>query len=309
MVKIKIKKLNLGIGYPCENITLKATTNRTLKLSNLSEEKIKEKFKANLEDLKRILFWNKEKGFRLFRIGQGLIPFASHELFPYDWEKEHKEEINNVGILAKKLNQRLSMHPGQYVNPGSPNPKVVERSLKELYYSAKILEFLEAKDGVLIIHLGGVYGNKEKSIKRFINNLKKEKLILKFLALENDEKFWNVTEVLRVAEILGVRVIVDTLHHSLNPGNLKLEEAFELAFATWSNIPKIHLSSQDNNKKFGGHSQKIKIKDFQRVVNALIDIQWEKPLDIMIEAKSKEKAALKIIKILNFNSNNLKLRS
>ncbi len=108
---------------------------------------------------------------------------------------------------------------------------------------------------------------------------------------------------------MGARVIVDTFHHNLNPGDLKLEEAFKLAFATWSNIPKIHLSSQDNHKRPGSHSQKIKIKDFQKVVNALINIQWQKPLDIMIEAKSKEKAALKIMKILNLFSNDVKSKS
>jgi len=64
----------IRLGYPCENLTLQATTNRTLRLQSLSEERIQAKAAANLQDLKRILEWNAAHGFGLFRIGQHLIP-------------------------------------------------------------------------------------------------------------------------------------------------------------------------------------------------------------------------------------------
>lgn len=235
----------LGLGYPCENLTLKASTNHTLRLASLGEEKIRARVAENLQDLTRILTWNHQEGFRLFRIGQHLIPFASHPHFPYHWERVHGEELTRLGNLAQALGQRLSMHPGQYVNPGSPNPQVVARSLAELRYSARLLDLLEAQDGVLVVHLGGTYGDREATLRRFVENLKGEGEILRFLALENDERLWTVEEVLRAAEALGVPVVVDTLHHALNPGRLSLEEALGLALATWRTIPKVHLSSQD----------------------------------------------------------------
>src|SRR5215207_11591815 len=40
----------------------------------------------NLLGLEAILRWNAEHGVNLFRMGQSLIPFASHPAFPYDWE-------------------------------------------------------------------------------------------------------------------------------------------------------------------------------------------------------------------------------
>ncbi|GAA6733047.1 UV DNA damage repair endonuclease UvsE [Thermus oshimai] len=273
----------MGLGYPCENLTLKASTNHTLRLASLEEDRVRAKVAQNLEDLERILRWNYQKGFRLFRIGQHLIPFASHPRFPYNWERVHGEALTRLGSLARALGQRLSFHPGQYVNLGSPDPRVVERSLAELRYSAQVLDLLQARDGVLVVHLGGVYGDREGTLRRFVENLKGEREILGFLALENDERFWGIEEALRAAEALGVSVVVDTLHHALNPGRLSLEEALRLAFATWKGRPKVHLSSQDPKKRPGAHAFQVEEEDWERLLQAL-----PQPAHVMVEAKGKE---------------------
>ena len=244
----------IRLGYPCENLALRASTNHTLRLASLSEERARAKVAENLRDLERILRWNPRHGFHLFRMGQHLIPFASHPAFPYDWERAHGEELARLGALARALGQRLSMHPGQYVNLGSPNPKVVARSLAELRYSARVLSLMGAEDGVLVLHLGGTYGDKPGALRRFVENLRGEGEVLRYLALENDERLWSVEEVLEAAEALGVRVVVDALHHALNPGRLSLEEALALAFPTWGGRPKAHLSSQDPAKRPGAHA-------------------------------------------------------
>lgn len=274
---------SLRLGYPCENLTLKASTNHTLRLNSLEEGKVQEKVAQNLRDFERILRWNQEHGFNLFRLGQHLIPFASHPLFPYDWEKVHEEELFRLGTLAKALDQRLSMHPGQYVNPGSPDPGVVKRSLAELRYSARVLSLLGAEDGVLVLHLGGVYGDRKQSLRRFVENLRGEKEVLRYLALENDERLWGVEEAIEAAEALGVKVVVDTLHHALNPGRLSLEESFHLAFPTWQGRPKVHLASQDPGKRKGAHAFRVHPEDWERLLRALPG-----PADIMVEAKGKE---------------------
>ncbi|MEZ0320743.1 MAG: UV DNA damage repair endonuclease UvsE [Thermus sp.] len=274
----------IRLGYPCENLTLKASTNHTLRLGSLGEERVRAKVGQNLADLERILRWNATRGFGLFRIGQHLIPFASHPAFPYDWERAHGEDLKRLGSLAKALGQRLSFHPGQYVNPGSPDPKVVERSLAELRYSARALSLLGAEDGVLVLHLGGVYGERKRALRRFIENLRGEGEALRYLALENDERLWNVEEVLEAAEALGVPVVVDTLHHALNPGRLSLEEALRLAFATWRTRPKVHLASQDPSRRPGAHAFRVSLEDWERLLAALPG-----PADIMVEAKGKER--------------------
>ena len=108
----------IRLGYPTQNLTIPASTNRTLRLANLSDvEKLKGLVRENISDLKRILRWNSDHGVELFRMGQNLIPFASHPAFPYDWETEHGEALREAGKLARDLGIRLSMHPGQSSTP------------------------------------------------------------------------------------------------------------------------------------------------------------------------------------------------
>jgi len=283
---------NIRFGYPCQNETLSATTNRGIKLASIKDvERIRDKVQDNLNDLERMLLWNRDAGIHLFRIGQHLIPFASHPNFPYDWATYHTEHITQIGKLAKEIGVRLSMHPGQFINPGSPNDEVVERSLAELHYSATVLDLLGAEDGVIVLHLGGAYGDKPSAMRRFIEVMRAETQINRYLALEVDERVWTVVEVTDVAIALGVGAIVDNLHHRLNPGGLSLEEAIKLARPTWETRPKLHLSSQDSSKKPGAHRFSILPEDWDELLRALNN----EAADIMVEAKGKEKAVLSLL--------------
>lgn len=279
-------------GYPCENVTLNASTNHTLQLRNLCEERIREKFDQNLRDLWRMLEWNVKHGIALFRIGQHLVPFASHPLFPYDWLREHAGVLHEVGQYAQQNGLRLSMHPGQYVNAGSPRAEVVERSLGELRYSASVLDALGLPDSVLVVHLGGVYEGHQSTARRLVEHLRGENKILRWLALEHDERFWSLRQVLPVAEQLGVPVIVDNLHHRLNPDGMPLKQAVQLSVSTWTTTrPKLHLSSQDNDKRAGAHAGRISPEDLEELLDALDDVS----ADIMVEAKDKELAVLPLL--------------
>ncbi len=279
-------------GYPCENVTLDASTNHTLQLRNATEARIREKFAQNLQHLWRMLEWNVQQGIALFRIGQHLVPFASHPSFPYDWYKAHGECLQKVGEFARRHRLRLSMHPGQYVNVGSPHADVVERSLAELRYSATVLDALGLPDSVLIVHLGGVYEGHDATARRIVQHLQGEEQLLRWLALEHDERLWSVRQVAPVAERLGVPVIVDNLHHRLNPDGLTLKQAVALGIATWhGKRPKLHLSSQDESKRAGAHAGLICPEDLQELLDALDGAD----ADIMVEAKDKELAVLPLL--------------
>jgi UV DNA damage endonuclease len=190
----------IRLGYPAQNLTIPATTNRTLRLASISDmEKLRGLVRGNIADLRSILRWNAERGIPLFRMGQDLIPFASHPAFPYDWEAEHGEELRGVGALARDLGIRLSMHPGQYINPGSPRSEVVERSVRELRYVARVFDLLGNHDSVAVLHMGGAYEDRTASAARFVEALRPEEQILRYLALENDERVWTVAEIVESA--------------------------------------------------------------------------------------------------------------
>jgi UV DNA damage endonuclease len=278
----------IQLGYPTQNLTLQASTNRTLRLASLVDvEKVKGLVRENIADLKRILRWNAEHGVGLFRMGQNLIPFASHPAFPYEWETEHGETLREAGELARDLGIRLSMHPGQYINPGSPKPDVVQRSLTELRYVARVFDLLGSSDSVAVLHMGGAHADKQGSAARFIEVMRSEARILHYLALENDERVWTVAEVTRTANDLGIPAITDAFHHDLNPGGLTLKEALDLSLPTWAPRgvrPKLHLSSQDPAKQAGAHAYSVDSRDWQ----ALLGVIGGRDVDVMVEAKGKE---------------------
>ena len=277
-------------GYPAQNLTLPATTNRTLRLASLADvEKVRALIWENMLGLETIVRWNAERGIRLFRIGQGLIPFASHPAFPYDWSEEHGDDLRELGALARTLGVRLSMHPGQFINPGSPNPETAVRSLDELRYAARVFDLMGLGDAVVVLHLGGAYGDRPAAVARFVEALRDQEDILRYLALENDERIWPVGEIVGAARALGVPAILDNLHHSLNPGGLSLGEALDLALPTWEARgvrPKVHLSSQDPTKRPGAHAHSIEAEDWATFLDAL----GGRGTDVMVEAKGKELA-------------------
>ena len=280
----------IRLGYPTQNLTLPATTNRTLRLASLADaEKVRGIVRENVAGLLEILRWNAERDVMLFRIGQSLIPFASHPAFPYDWEAEHGDELRDTGALALSLDIRLSVHPGQYIQPSSLRPNVVERSLAELRTSARLLSLLGGRDAVLVLHLGGAQEGKAAAARRFADALRAEEEVLRYLALENDERIWSLVEVAEVATTLGIPAITDTLHHHLNPGGLTLKEALDLSLPTWKvrdARPKVHLSSQDPEKQVGAHAYSVEAGDWQALGAAL----GGRGADVMVEAKGKELA-------------------
>jgi UV DNA damage endonuclease len=280
----------IRLGYPAQNLTIPASTNRTLRLANLGDaEKVRALVWENLLGLETILRWNAEHGVNLFRIGQSLIPFASHPYFPYDWEAEHGDDLRGIGELAGSLDIRLSMHPGQYIQPGSLRPEVSERSLFDLRYVARVFDLIGSFDSVIVLHMGGAYKDKTASIARFVETMRSETGVLRYLALENDERLWPVSAIVQTARSLGVPAVTDAFHHGLLPGGLTLREAFDLSLPTWDvrrARPKVHLSSQDPEKQAGAHAYGVDLADWHALLAALDG----READVMVEAKGKEEA-------------------
>jgi UV DNA damage endonuclease len=280
----------IRLGYPTQNLTIPASTNRTLRLRSLGDaEKVRALVWENLLGLETILRWNAEHGIALFRMGQSLVPFASHPAFPYDWEAEHGDDLREIGDLARSLGIRLSMHPGQFIQPGSLKPEVSERSLVELRYVARVFDLVGNPDSVIVLHMGGAYEDRATTATRFVETMRLEAGVLRYLALENDERVWAVPEIVEASRSLGIPAIADAFHHDLNPGGVALEEALDLSLPTWEPRgirPKAHLSSQDPAKQPGAHACLVDVRDWHSLLSAL----GGREADVMVEAKGKERA-------------------
>ncbi|QIN78686.1 UV DNA damage repair endonuclease UvsE [Rubrobacter marinus] len=279
----------IRLGYPAQNLAIPAGTNHTCRLASLPDaEKVRALVWENITALETIIRWNAERGISLFRMGQAMVPFASHPAFPYDWEEEHGEDFRWIGGLARSLGVRLSMHPGQFIQPGSPKPGTSERSLAELRYVARLFDLLGSDDSVMVLHMGGAYEDRAETARRFVEVMAPHAEILKYLALENDERVWPIGDIVATASALGVPAILDSFHHGIHPGGLTLGEAVDLALPTWAGHgrPKLHLSSQDPEKRPGGHAYLVDPADYETLLIALDG----READVMVEAKGKEEA-------------------
>jgi UV DNA damage endonuclease len=137
--------------------------------------------------------------------------------------------------------------------------------------------------------MGGGYEDKAATVRRFAGVMRSETDVLRYLALENDERVWAVPEIVETTGFLGTPAITDAFHHGLNPSGLTLEEALDLSLPTWEargERPKLHLSSQDPEKQPGAHAYSVDRVDWQELVDAL----HGREADVMVEAKGKEHA-------------------
>ncbi len=289
----------MKIGYPCINNSVGCTANRTFRLKSYSEDLLKEKITENLSCLKKILQYNINNGFLFFRIGSGLVPFASHPICEFNWQNYFKKDFQEIGRFIKEKNIRISMHPDQFVVINSQNPEIVARSIKELEYHCQILDSLGLDQTAKVqIHIGGVYGEKEKSMKRFIENYKKLPVFIKKrLVVENDDKSYSASECLEISEEIKIPIVFDTLHHECLNNQEKARDVFEKIIKTWKKkdgLPIIDYSNRIIGDKRCRHIQSLDPRLFKKFIKETFGLDF----DIMLEIKDKELSAKKALEVL-----------
>ena len=130
----------MNLGYACINTILKANdifTNRTMRRKTFEAkglDYVSDLSLQNVKDLKTHVLWNNEHHIKLFRLSSQIFPWMEEYEFSdlKDYE-EIKTLMLEIGEIATKSNQRLTMHPGPYHRLASPNPKVVKRTILGLY--------------------------------------------------------------------------------------------------------------------------------------------------------------------------------
>ncbi|MHA2430288.1 MAG: UV DNA damage repair endonuclease UvsE [Promethearchaeota archaeon] len=292
----------MKIGYPCINLALTCKSSRTFRLKNYSEERLIESIDGNLDCLQEILEYNKNNKIFFFRITSDLIPFGSHPIMKFEWQDYFKEKFNEIGNFIKKQNMRISMHPGQYTVLNSKNDKVVNTSIKELEYHADVLDLMNLdRTAKIMTHIGGIYGDKKGSKKRFIERYNQlSDNIKKRYVIENDDKSFTLADCLEVYKEISIPIVFDAYHHEcLNSGEI-ITKALSKFTKTWNEgdgLPILHYSSQHPIKGQPSHADKIQLDHFKNFINKTKNYNF----DLMLEIKDKEQSALKVIKILEYD--------
>ncbi|RYE38613.1 MAG: UV DNA damage repair endonuclease UvsE [Sphingobacteriales bacterium] len=219
----------MKIGYPCVNTCIGCTTSSTFRLANYSEQRQREAIQKNLACLQRILEYNVANNFLFFRIGSGIVPFASHEVSTLNWEEEFKDQFSEIGKYIKQHGLRISMHPDQFVVLNTPVERILENSIAELAYQTTILDLMELDASAKIqIHVGGVYGDKELAKERFVERYHQlPDFIKNRLCIENDDRLFSLKDCLFIHDNTGIPIIFDNLHHECLNNGEPMREAVE----------------------------------------------------------------------------------
>ena len=300
---------DVQLGLCCLNLTLRDKkpsifASRKMIIRSVAEKGIdalKSKILENLKDTLTMIDWNEENGIKVFRLSSELFPHKSNpkvEDYSFDFAKDLLKEI---GDKAKKYNQRITFHPGQYNVVGSPNPNTFKQTIEDLKYHADVLDLMGLdNDSVMVVHGGGLYGDKEKAKERWCKQYHDlPENVKKRLVLENCERCFSIQDCLDISEKINIPVVFDT-HHYECYGILHPEETQEPAsdyieriLETWKKReikPKFHVSEQGAGK-CGHHSDYIEV-----LPEYLLEIpeKYGVKIDIMIEAKKKELSIFKL---------------
>jgi UV DNA damage endonuclease len=295
----------MSIGYACITVGVPDTALSSCVMKNASPERLKELIEHNLNSLENMISYNAENAIKLFRISSDLIPFGSSPANTLPWQDIFKEKFESIGKKISQNGIRVSMHPGQYTVLNSPDSEVVKKSIEDLRYHFNVLKLLGTKsESKIILHVGGVYGDKVSALARFCENFScLDDEIKERIAIENDERNYNAEDVLDLAQKLGIPAVFDNLHNSINPSGISDENKLIKLFAqTWKQKDgrqKIHYSEQKPNAKAGSHSDSVSAKkflDFYRKING-------SSLDIMLEVKDKNLSAVKCLNLLSEEKN------
>lgn len=288
----------MSLGYACINIGLNEegiSSTRSMIKRTFQEKGIQYASQvalSNVTGLLKILQWNVEHGIKVFRVTSDLFPWAS------EYAIESLPDFAEIRSLLEEAGRqpvRMSTHPGPF-NKLAGNGATLVNTIKDLEIHGQVFDLMglpQTHMHKINIHVGGAYGDKIETIKRFVQNFGLlSHSVQKRLTVENDDKpsLYTVADLLPVHAQTGIPIVFDYFHHKLNGGNLTEEEAFVTAYNTWDVKPISHYSSsrretEDATSKKEAHSDWVHEK-----INT-----YGKDIDIVLETKMKELSLIKYL--------------
>lgn len=296
------------LGYACICTTLDGvTTSSSYSYTNFNKnndyDKLDKVIISNLEDLIKILIFNKKNNIRFYRLSSNLIPLATHNKVVFDYIDNYKSYYNKISNIINNSNMRVDMHPSTYCILNSTKKEVVDNTIEILKYHYNILDAMGIDNKIIIIHIGSNTFGKEKSLVRFINNFNKLPEYLKqVIAIENDDKIFTIDDCLYLARELNIKVVLDYHHFLCNNIGRNIDNYLEEILSTWKNMrPKMHFSSPKNKKDYRYHNDYIDASSFIDFLNIIS--KYDKDIDIMLEAKAKDEALFRLARELKYKTN------
>ena len=303
---MKVRLGYVSISKALTNVTSSHSISYTNYIKNNCDiNKVYYQIEKNLIDLNKIITYNIKNNIHFYRLSANLIPLATHEKVSFDYIENFQDHYKNIRKKIKESKMRVDIHTDQYTIINSTNKDVLTNAIKSLDHQYKVLSLLGASK-TLIVHIGSNTFGKENSLTRFINNFNKlPDYLKKAIAIENDDKIFNILDTLDLCKKLNTSCVLDYHHHICNgKDNIDIKKYYQEIFATWkSKNPKIHFSSPKNNTKkdIRSHNDYIDLDSF---IDFIEEVKiYKTDIDIMIEAKEKDDAMFRLIRGLKYKTN------
>jgi UV DNA damage endonuclease len=316
---LKPKVLKEIQGAYSETSTTITWLNR--QLTETAEEKLWHCLQTNAQNAYRLIEYvgGLPHGQRMVRLGSNMMPAYTHPDWRHFYQRTDvrdraEREWAPVGELARKLDVRVSMHPGQFVVLASDNPDIVNRSIEEFEYHADIIRWMgfgrQFQDFKCNVHISGRQG--PAGIKNILKHLSPE--ARNTITIENDENAWGIDASLELAH--DIPLVLDIHHHWCHSGGEYIEptdDRFKLIVDSWRGVrPAMHYSVSREDY-LEGHRTSTR-PDFQELIEtghkkaklrAHSDMCWNDAVndwalgflpyaDIMVEAKMKNLASTQL---------------
>lgn len=309
---------SIRLGLCCINSELRKKgvfCSRTMIRKNFTVEKAKAAALQNIADITTMCEWNHRHNISVLRLSSDIFPhFTDPEVESYDMTFA-MDALKKAGEAVKTYKQRINMHPAQFNQVGAKEESVFEKTCKDLGMHADILDAMDIdENGILCVHGGGVYNDKEKTMDRWISNFERlPENVKKRLCIENCERCYSVIDCLHIAEACNIPLIFDTHHFqcynliSATPKKtckkkkaeihqIDVEDVLPRVIQTWKRrgiTPLFHISEQKEGSRIGAHSDMIEV-----IPDYILSLpqKYQTTLDIEVEAKAKEVAILYLYK-------------
>lgn len=169
-VRLGYVAMSMHVSNASPSKTMTYTQFNKLRDREAALRKLEQIASDNLHNTLRLLKHNRYSDIELYRFSSRLIPLQTHEALE-DWKpmKALTPLFKEIGDFVREHRMRVSFHPDHFTVLSTPRQDVLQKSINDLRRHVQMLEAMELDlKATCNIHIGGMYGNKEKAFERFI---------------------------------------------------------------------------------------------------------------------------------------------
>jgi len=204
-----------------------------------------------------------EPDLRMVRLGSEMLQGYTEKDWQAWWQRQeiqdHLERIfAPVGEAARRLDVRISFHPGQFCVLASENPGIVERSIEEFEYHADMARWMgfgrTFQDMKINVHISGKRG--AQGIRDVYGRLSPE--ARNCITIENEENSHGLDNCLALADL--VPIVLDIHHHWIREGEYinSCSDRVDRVVGSWRGLrPTLHYSVSREDVLVGHDSQTL----------------------------------------------------